>query len=339
MALALLILLNCLYAGTPALTKLAALDLDATTVVWLRHASALLLLSPIVWWWQRRHGSTRMYRREHLHIAAAAFLGMSCASILQVEAMHRATATSGAIMIALEPLATIGLAVLFLREHFDRRLWLALITALLGVGILSHGRGSLEWQGNLLYILAIICEAAFPILLCPLLVRHQPMTIIYRCLLWATLYLLPWQWTLSWSSLTAIEPSAWASLVYLAAGCSALGGILWLLLLQRLPVSNVAISWFLQPVCGSLFAIVLLAERLTVTTVVGASIILLAMGLLQHPTVPHLIRALSRPHQRPGAGAHPHLLWHRTRHPRQWQHIPQAARAPDRTSTPETNAA
>lgn len=293
MGLFILVLVNVIYAGTPTFLKIAAAETSGTTIVWLRHALALTLLLPFA-------ATTRRWKTMPLldwaRIALAALLSFTLASLLEITALRHTSASTGALMIALEPISMILLAMLCLRERLHRRQLLALGLAFFGLCLLSVANRNVSSHANLLFFLAIFCEAAFPILLRPLLARYTPLQIAVSTLSCATLYLLPFQWN-HWEELTVIATRQWMPLLYLSVGCSAVASYLWLSSLQRFSVSASAITWFLQPVCGAGFAVLVLNESMTVPTLTGAGLILIAVGLLPH-------HAIAEPVVQPTLAAH-----------------------------------
>lgn len=274
MNFAILVFINLIYAGAPTMLKVSAAEFPPETLVWLRHTIALLILLPFA----RFARWPRMSLHTLSHIAIATLLAFTITSLLQIIAIQRSSASVGAMVVAMQPIITIGLAGFFLREKLSIRLWSACVTALLGFAILS-GDGILQLQGNLLFVLAIACESTLGIFLRPLLKDHSPMQITVSCLSCASLFLLPLQFDVL-PAFQQASPAAWAGVVYLALGCSATGTLLWLVSLQKLQVSRAAIAWFLQPLWGSVLPVLVLGESISANSIFGGVLILTAMGII-----------------------------------------------------------
>lgn len=275
MGLPLLIFINLILAGTPLFMKVAGAQGDAVHLVWLRHTIAFLVMMPVM----LRAPWHRLRAAEWGRIIAVASVAFVGASLLQMVAVERSGASAGALMVALEPIAMIVLAVCCLREVIHTRHVIALALALSGFVVISHGAGHAMRTGNFLYIIAVFCEATFPILLRPLLARHSPAQVLCCCLGCASVFLLPLQWS-EWPLVRQQWHAQWPAILYLGVGCSAFASYLWLVVLQRLSVSTVAVTWFLQPVCGSIMAVLFLHETMTVSMGCGGVLILSAVGLL-----------------------------------------------------------
>ncbi len=276
MGLAILLSLNLLFAGTAPFFKLASHELSPVTCVWLRHTIALVWLVPWVW----RYGLPRFSRPDLLRIIAAALTAFTGASLLQAQAMHHASASSGAILVAMEPILMLLFALLFLHEPFRKQLAVGFVLAVGGFVVLSWSDGSLRLEGNVLYLIAILVESIYPTLVVPLLRRYQPVQIAFCCLLCSSVALLPFQSGALFTTVAQMSWKGWAALLYLGIACSGTATILWLYAMQRFQAGTVAVSWFLQPVWGSVLAVCLLDETLTMQIYLGGGMILGAVAIL-----------------------------------------------------------
>jgi len=285
---ALVILMNFFYAGTPTFMKLASLELNPFQIAFLRHTLALLAFLPFFLTTHKKW----LERKDVVRVMVGAFLAFTFASVLQIIGMNKSHAVDGSFILAMEPVITIALAFFFLHERFDTKIIAGLSLALAGFVFLSgpslnpitlfDGR----WEGNILFLLAVMGEASFPILFKPLLKRYPPHVVAFYCLLCASFYMLPFQGADLLKTLPTLKITTWSAIGYLGFCGSFLACFLWLTCLRRFSVSMVAVSWFLQPFLGCLFASILLQEAITPNIWVGGSFILVALGLLVTKTEP-----------------------------------------------------
>ncbi len=282
-----LLTLNLLFAGTPAFFKLASHELSPLNFVWLRHTTALIWLAPLAFYL----GVPRMPLADWLRVAAAAACVFSGASLMQAFAMQHATASSGAMIVAMEPVLMMCFSVFFLHERYTGRSGLGFLLAFGGFLLLSWGQGMLQFEGNALYLLAVVCEAIYPVLIVPLIKRYQAPHIVFYCLLCASLFLLPFQNVEILNTFASLSWKGWGSIAYLGIACSGTASVLWLYAMQRMQVSTVVVSWFLQPLWGNLLAIWLLSETLTLNTYFGGSMIIGAIVLLCWKSAPTTVPA------------------------------------------------
>lgn len=280
--LSLLLLMNFFYAGTPAFMKMASAELSPFEVVFLRHSLAFFAFLPFFLLQKK----WRVAGRDFLQILIGSFLSFTFASFLQVWGMHYTDATDGSFIMAMEPLIMILLAVLILKEQLSPKIYGGLCLAILGFLCLSNipsensGIAPDRTFGNILFLLAVCGEASFPIFLKPLLNRYSPIVVAFYALLSASLYSLPLQQADLFLKLTQAEPSTLLAVAYLGLGCSFLAAFIWLTCLSQMTASMVAVSWFIQPLFGCLFALFLMNESMDANVLVGGGLIFAALFLL-----------------------------------------------------------
>ncbi len=283
-----LLLMNFFYAGAPTFIKLASVELQPLQIVYLRHTLALLALLPFF----LACPNKKIGAGDFIKIMLGSCLAFTAASLLQVIGMQYSHATDGSFIMSMEPILVILLAYFFLAERLNFRMVGGLLLALLGFTLLSNTSPGFEsggggrWYGNLLFLLATMAEASFPIFLKPLLKKYSPLLIAFYSLLCASFYMLPFQGDLLWKTLPHLHFQTFVSVAYLGLGCSFLAALLWLVCLKRATATMVSISWFIQPLFGSLFAMFLLGEAVTANVLTGGGLILSALGLLT-VQIPH----------------------------------------------------
>jgi DME family drug/metabolite transporter len=90
---------------------------------------------------------------------------------------------------------------------------------------------------------------------------------------------------------------AWALFLYLGLGVSVLGYVFLVLGLRTMPVTKATIVSLIEPLTGVSLAWVLFGERLGLSGLLGAALLLIAMGMIfrkataRQPGAPHAERA------------------------------------------------
>ncbi len=262
--------------------KLASSECSPFQIVFFRHTLAMLAFLPFFLLSPKK--SVKI--KDSFRIILGALCAFTLASLLQVAGVHFSTASDGAFIMAMEPVVTILLAFLILKEQLDQQIFIGLGLALTGFLILSGGSLNNHFLikehliGNAFFLLAVIAEGSLPIFLKPLLKYYSPHVIAFYCLVCASLYTFPFQGGASLATLANIKPLSLIAIAYLGLGGSFLASLLWLMALKHYPVSKVAISWFLQPLFGCLFALFLLKEPLTTHIFFGGCFIVAALVFL-----------------------------------------------------------
>ena len=168
-------------------------------------------------------------------------------------------------------------------ERLTRRKVLGLTVALAGALVLGAGRGwdlrSVGSQGDLLTFGAVISVTIFTVLAKRVGRFHDVLRLNAYSIMFAALYALPlavWQGldltrTGGWG---AVGWQGWAAVGYMGVLSSALCISLYFWILRSLPPSKLGALSYLQPVLGTPFAALVLAEPLTRDLVSGGALIL-----------------------------------------------------------------
>ena len=86
----------------------------------------------------------------------------------------------------------------------------------------------------------------------------------------------------------ALPPaSALWSLMYLIVPCTVLGYLVWFSILDKTDASEMSVFLFIQPVAGALLGSYFLGDKITVFTLSGAALVLLAVGLVNRRPPPN----------------------------------------------------
>lgn len=287
-----LIGIQTLWAGSYIAFKIIVAELPIPLALVLRYGLAALVLVLVSLWrpW-------RLSWRDAGILVVVGVLDFCLAGYLMFAVARLTYAGDMAILIAFEPLITTLLAVLLLRERLTRGTMMVLAVAMVGVVLMSELRwedGQIVWStrlvGNALFLIALLCESGYSVCSRALSQRVDPLQAATLMLVAGALgNLLLHRGEVTWNRLAAISPLAWAALLFLGLGCSALGYTSWTYLLRRTPVQVAALSLFLQPVIGSLLAYGFLDERPSAWTIAGASLVcgsLLCwvLGMRREPT-------------------------------------------------------
>jgi len=219
-------------------------------------------------------------------IAWMGILGFAGAYVCSNWGIAHSTATNGALLITVEPIAMILLSPWYLGERLSRRgaIGAALTIAGTVVLVVNGIPGVTEklvphWAGDLVLVVAGVAYASYSLLGRRVLERHPPLGVTIRSLVWGAAALLPiaaLEWAAGarpiWSA-TAVSGT-----LYLAVVITALGYVVWNWALARVPAPRAAIFLNVQPIVGALLGAVVLGEPVTVFTAAGG--ILVVTGLL-----------------------------------------------------------
>ncbi|MBB5518331.1 DMT family transporter [Amphiplicatus metriothermophilus] len=240
----------------------------------MRMSLVALVMAPFLRWRPGQMGRV---------LTAGLCLGAANYALLFTGLRH-ATASASAVAIELYvPFATI-LSVVFLGEKVGWRRALGVALAFVGVAIIALGRG----EARLGFGVGLVALAAFVEACGAILVKRATGFRPHELLAWfaATGSAALWAatWALERGQGAALAASdhlmVFGAVAYSALGASIFAHTAYYWLLQRLPVSQAAVSGLLTTLLAVAFSIALLGEPLTWRFAVGGTIALAGVGLV-----------------------------------------------------------
>ncbi|MFN2469927.1 MAG: DMT family transporter [Gaiellaceae bacterium] len=222
----------------------------------------------------------RIARRDLLLVGAAAAL-LFLNQLGFVFALERTTASTVGLILGATPVfaALIGLTAGL--ERVGGRFWLATGVSFAGVALVATGAGELSGDvaGNLLAVVTAVTWAGYSVLITPLMQRYSP----YRV---SALVLVTTEAALSVAGgpQTADQELAlgwwvWLLFAFAVLGPLVLTNVLWFRSLHRIGAARATLAANLQPFVAVVFAVVLLAETITLMQLAGGSLIAAGIAL------------------------------------------------------------
>jgi drug/metabolite transporter (DMT)-like permease len=243
-----------------------------------------------------RPGRLRLTRRELPYLLAFGIGGLAFVQWFYFLAIHRLAIGVALLIEYLAPLLVALWARFAYHEPVRRRIWAALALALAGLATIVNvfgGAGSLSTAGVAFALAGAIAYAVYVLLAEHVVGGRDPVSLLGFGFLFASVFwaaLAPWwsfpgahlmQTTSLFGHLESVHLPVWA----LAAWMVVLGTIVPFFLLvsalRHLSASRVAIVAMLEPVAGALVAWAWLGESLGGLQLVGAGVVLAAIGLAQ----------------------------------------------------------
>jgi drug/metabolite transporter (DMT)-like permease len=208
-------------------------------------------------------------------------LGFVASKFLNFWGLARTSASDASLLMAAEPMLTIALGVLVLRESLGRRRLAAFSLGAAGSYLIIAG--GLRWPdlaaahfvGNLVFVSGLLGEAAYSVFGKALLDRHSPVlitaaTVVASLAFWAPVAAVD----VATSGWPQVSGRGMAAMLFLALGCTLLAYWAWFRALEELEAGRAALTIFIQPLWGALLAISFLGERLGGSTLAGAALTL-----------------------------------------------------------------
>ena len=221
-------------------------------------------------------------RRQWLRLAVVAGGVVAGFPLLTSFALTTASATHGAVVIALLPAATAVIAVLRAAERPSPGFWvfasLGAVAAVVFAAMHGGGFGRLQWSDLLLF--TAVLAAAVGYAEGGMLSRELGS---WQTVSWALVLAAPLMVALTAVAWAQEPPSAtpveWLAFAYLAVVSMFLGFFAWYRGLAIGPMARVSQIQLVQPVMTILWAALLLGESLTWPTVLGGAAVIACAGL------------------------------------------------------------
>jgi drug/metabolite transporter (DMT)-like permease len=295
--LALLVLVNAMWAGQYAAYKTVSEKMGPVTVgAWTFLIASLVLIPFLV----LERSRARVPEKQSVPAVSSArslkefvvlgVLGLVAASALTAWGTGLSTASNASLIALTIPIITALLASLILHEKMTRLRWLSLFVSLTGVLILSD----FDWRhpdlasgkylvSNILILGGCAASSFYNVYSKKLLRRFSPLEVLIYGYLIALVVSLPLLFSFEGFSLAAMKTytaATWLAIGMLSVFSWGLAMVLWMFLLQRLDVSQASVSIYLLPFLGVLISALTLKEHLTLTMLVGGTITLAGTAII-----------------------------------------------------------
>lgn len=283
----LLIIANILWASSYTAAKFVLHDASVNVMNALRMSIAALILIPLL---IVKRKDLRLTRYDIPQLALLALVGFVINKMLEYGGLALTTASDVALLITSESIYTAALSWIVLRERF--RLWTlaALLLGFFGVYLIVErslvpnipsGGGALRIVGDLLVVLALIFEAFYTVRGKALLVKHSPLLITAAAIAGSMVFWVP---IMGWELVTAgwhpLGSLAWGGLIWLALLSTVVAYLAWFQGLAKVDGAVAASTLFIQPLLGTVLAILFLHEQLSPMTLVGGLLIIVSVYII-----------------------------------------------------------
>lgn len=206
-------------------------------------------------------------------------LGITVYFYFEYSGLQRTTASAASLILALVPMLTLLLRVVFCRERISLIRWFAVALSLIGayfVIVTDNSEGAGTLVGNLLMVCACLCWTGYILTTPKLMEACSSMRVSTWQAVAATITLAPFaigeraQWV-------PVSATAWVCIFLLAAVCSALCYVLYNEAIRSVDSLTVSLTINLNPVAACIGGAMLLGESLTGMQFFGGVLIILSM--------------------------------------------------------------
>ncbi len=276
-----------LWACSYVAAKFALLDTSVDIMLALRMTISAIVLLPLLIALRKQ---LRLTRKDIPQLVVLAAVGFVINKLLEYGGLSFTTASDVALLITSESIYTAVLSWWLLHERFKPLTGVALLLGLLGVYLIVErsfipnipsGGGALRILGDLMVVLALIFEAFYTVRGKALLVKHPPLLITSASIVGSVIFWIPLAGVEillhGWHPLGLV---AWLAIGWMALMSTVIAYLAWFKGLAHIDGSAAASALFIQPLLGTLLAILLLHDQLLPTTIIGGILIVISVYLI-----------------------------------------------------------
>ena len=266
-------------------TKVALRYAGPDVVVWLRFAMGVIILGIAV---LARGKFALPDKRDWLYFAVLGFIGITFHQWLQSTGLLTTQATTTGWIVSTIPVFMALLGWLALKEKLRWLQWSGILLSAFGV-LLVVSRGDLSMLtsgkfgtvGDFLILVSAPNWAIFSVLSRRGLKKYPATLMMFYVMVFGWLFSSVWVLAQGGLNQIVLIPwDGWAGIAFLGVFCSGLAYIFWYDALQSLPVAQTGAFLYLEPVVTVIVAALILAERLTVFTLLGGGFILAGVWIV-----------------------------------------------------------
>jgi drug/metabolite transporter (DMT)-like permease len=266
-------------------TKVALQDVSPITIVWMRFAIGLVILGLAV---ALRKEFSLPKKNEWGYFALLGFLGITFHQWLQSNALQTSEAGTTAWIVATTPVFMALLGWLVLKEKLDLATVFGIGLAFFGVLIVvSDGNlaslsvGTFGAPGDALVLASALNWTVVSVLSRRGLKTHSSGAFIFTMMAFGCLFnSILFLWNGQYTEITALTFNGWMGILFLGIFCSGLAYIWWYDALQALSTAGTGVFLYIEPLVAIVVAFFVLAEAITIASLVGGLVILLGVWLV-----------------------------------------------------------
>ncbi|RGD04152.1 DMT family transporter [Lachnospiraceae bacterium AM25-11LB] len=265
----------CVWGTTFIATKVLLKAFTPIEILFMRFLIGYFLLLLM-----HRQGLSVSNKKQELYFIGAGLTGVTFYFLLENIALTYTYASNVGIIIATAPFFTAILGRMFLKEEkLKTGFFVGFLTSITGIILISiHGSSafSLNPKGDILAFLAAFVWACYSVLVKKIgsfgisTIQSTRHIFFYGILFMIIpVFLMGFEWKLERFS----NPIYLGNMLFLGVGASALCFVTWNLAVKLLGAVRTAVYLYLSPVVTILASAIILGEKITVISVIGAGLV------------------------------------------------------------------
>lgn len=275
------------WSGAFIAGKLSVPYIPPFTLTFLRFFFATIILYVIKK--KVRIGESYLFKREDLPVFLfTGIVGMVFYHTFFFTALKYTTAINSSIIAAMNPIFTVLIAYLFVKQKITKRMLLGIVISFVGV-VLTITSGKLDLimtlnfnRGDILMLTAVISWAAYSVFSKSKGGRIPAMALTYYSFLVCTIVCIPLViWEKPWEWIEKVPPVAYAAVIYMSLFASVMGYLIQQIAIREIGPSRTSIFINLVPVFSIVLSVLILGEMLELIKIFTAAVIIIGVYICQ----------------------------------------------------------
>ena len=268
-----------IWGGMYVVSKVVMETIPPFTLITLRLILGIPVLYVIVW----RQGGLKIARHLFWQVFWVGFIGYGISLGFQFVGTKLSTAANGSLVTSATPAFVLLFAAVILGERITKRRLVALVIASLGVVAVidprtAHLDPDLFW-GNISLVMAAITWALYSVLIRKVTREVNVLTTSLIAFMGGLVLSVPLSgYELTRDGLGLITPGVIAGVLFLGIISTALAMYLWNTAFAELPAGVASLTFFAQPVVGTILGVIFLGDKITPLFLVGG--VMIGVGIL-----------------------------------------------------------
>lgn len=277
-----------IWGATPAIMKITLAQIPLFSLAFLR----MFFAANLLYFFTRN--DLKIQKKNLVMFICLAVTGVTIHIAFFFFGLRLTQAIHTAFLVASAPILAIVAAHFYLREKFEKKLILSGLVAILGIGIIvgkpTNHLNPTEVIGDILILISSLAWVIHELIAKKLLKTYKSTTVTFYTLFIGSITFLPFYlfelvnnpgWIFN------VNTTGFLGLAFGIFLASFAAYLAWQKGLSKLPVGQASFFFYLDPISGSIFSILLLGEKLTPPLIVGGALITLAVILAEYRRKQH----------------------------------------------------
>ena len=278
-----LLIANLIYALNYTLAKDVMPNyINPSAFILLRVSGALLLFSLTFLLFVRQ----KVNKRDISRFAICGLFGVTINQLLFFEGLNLTTPINASIIMTSNPILVIVMSFLILKEKLTFRKGCGIIFGVLGSSFLILNGGEISNSsdvqiGNLFVFINAISYGMYLVLVKPLMIKYQPITVMIYVFIFGFILVIPFGFSdlllVSWSNIPRL---IYWEILYVVVCTTFIAYLFNSSALKNLSPTTVSIYIYFQPVLATLFAIFRNSDSLDKYKIISSLVIFFGVYLV-----------------------------------------------------------